>query len=173
MYVLVADWVSGVAARCYLLSAVSAICSLLWALQPAGRRGSPLSSLGPGVLVGPPPRSQVSSNVIKREKSTSNSAGSSVGSLAPPRATGHPAAGRCVRVVPVLRTSLAPLYSPCACASSAFDWGSKPHSRSAPAAPVGSSPGPRTHCPFHRYFLPDCLSGLTPARAAKARLRVS
>jgi hypothetical protein len=35
-------------------------------------------------------------------------------------------------------TSLAPLYSPCA--SSAFDWGSKPHSRSAPA-PVESSPG--------------------------------
>jgi hypothetical protein len=36
--------------------------------------------------------------------------------------------------------SLAPLYSPCA--SSAFDWGSKPHShsRSAPA-PVRSSPG--------------------------------
>jgi hypothetical protein len=47
-------------------------------------------------------------------------------------------------------TSLAPLYSPCA--SSAFDWGSKPHSRSAPA-PVESSPGPLTHCPFHRFFI--------------------
>jgi hypothetical protein len=35
-------------------------------------------------------------------------------------------------------TCLAPLYSPCA--SSAFDWVSKPHSRSAPA-PVESSPG--------------------------------
>jgi hypothetical protein len=67
-------------------------------------------------------------------------------------------------------TSLAPLYSPCA--SSAFDWGSKPHSRSAPA-PVESSPGPRTHCPFHRLFIPDCLSWLTPARAAKTRLGVS
>jgi hypothetical protein len=34
------------------------------------------------------------------QKSTSNSAGSSVGSLAPP--PGHPAARRCVRAVPVL-----------------------------------------------------------------------
>ena len=47
-------------------------------------------------------------------------------------------------------TSLAPLYSPCA--SSAFGWGSKPNSRSAPA-PVESSPGPRTHCPFNRVFI--------------------
>jgi hypothetical protein len=34
-----------------------------------------------------PPRSQVPSNAICHQKSTSNSAGSSVGSLAPPRAT--------------------------------------------------------------------------------------
>jgi hypothetical protein len=52
--------------------------------------------------------------------------------------------------------SLAPLYSPCALP--AFGRGSKPPSRSA-LAPVESSPGPRTHCPFHRFFYPrgSCL----------------
>jgi hypothetical protein len=41
-------------------------------------------------------RSQVPWNVIKNKKSTCNSAGSSVWSLAPP--PGHPAAGRCAAV---------------------------------------------------------------------------
>jgi hypothetical protein len=61
-------------------------------------------------------------------------------------------------------TSLAPLYSPHA--RLAFGWGSKPPSRSA-LAPVGSSPGPVTHRPFHRLFILDCLSWLIKARAAK------
>jgi hypothetical protein len=62
--------------------------------------------------------------------------------LAPPRATPR-LGGVCVCVscqdqyFP-LPTSLAPLYSPCA--TSAFDWGSNSHSRSAPA-PVESPPG--------------------------------
>jgi hypothetical protein len=61
-------------------------------------------------------------------------------------------------------TSLAPLYSPCA--SSAFDWGSKPHSRSAPA-PVESSPGPRTHCPFNRGFILETAVSHFDAAAPK------
>jgi hypothetical protein len=65
---------------------------------------------------------------------------------------GHPAAGRCCRVVPVPPLLLCTLYSPCA--SSAFDWGSKPPSRSA-LAPVGSSPGlvlsPVTALQFSRF----------------------
>jgi hypothetical protein len=73
---------------------------------------------------------------------------------------GHPVAGRRGRVVPVLPSSLAPLYSPCA--SSAFDWGSKPPSRSA-LAPVESSPGlvlsPVTVLQFSRFARRDsCLS---------------
>jgi hypothetical protein len=71
--------------------------------------------------------------VIKRAHPTQLSAGSSVGSLAPP----GPPRGWAVCTCRA-STSLAPLYSPCA--SSAFDWGSKPPSRSAPA-PVESSPG--------------------------------
>jgi hypothetical protein len=60
-------------------------------------RGSLLNFLG--CSLDPP---TFASAIRCHQKSTSNSAGSSVGSLAPPPATGHPAARRCVRVVPVL-----------------------------------------------------------------------
>jgi hypothetical protein len=83
-------------------------------LQDQDHRGSLLSFLG--CSLDPP---TFASAIKCHQKSTSNSAGSSVGSLAPP--LGHPTAGRCVRVVPVLPLLLC-LYSPCA--SSAFDWGS-------------------------------------------------
>jgi hypothetical protein len=84
-----------------------------------------------------PPRPQVPSDVIKRAHPTRNSAGSSVGSLAAPRATPR-LGGVCVLCLQYFPCSF--MYSPCA--SSAFDWGSKPDSRSAPApAPVESSPG--------------------------------
>jgi hypothetical protein len=56
-----------------------------------------VSTQFPGVLVGPLP---FASAIKCHQKSTCNSAGSSVGSLAPP--PGHPTAGRCGRVVPVL-----------------------------------------------------------------------
>jgi hypothetical protein len=84
-----------------------------------------------------PPRPQVPSDVIKRAHPTRNSAGSSVGSLAAPRAT--PRLGG-VYVLCLQYFPCSFMYSPCA--SSAFDWGSKPDSRSAPApAPVESPPG--------------------------------
>jgi hypothetical protein len=91
----------------------------------------------PGVLVA---KCHQPPGAIKNQKSTSNSVGSWVVRWVlstPPRPPGHPAAGRCVCACRA-STSLAALYSPCA--TSAFDWGQKPHSRSAPA-PVGSSPG--------------------------------
>jgi hypothetical protein len=65
-----------------------------------GQQGiSPQFRLFPGVLVGPPPT--FASAIKFHQKSTSNSAGSSVGSLALSTPPGHPTAGRCVRVVPV------------------------------------------------------------------------
>jgi hypothetical protein len=100
-------------------------------------------------------------------QSTYNSAGSSVGSLAPPRSTppGHPAAGgRCaVRgavvscVVPVppslapLHCQLPVLHSPCA--RPAFGWGSKPPFRSA-LAPVGVLPVGPNALPVSSFFYP-------------------
>jgi hypothetical protein len=118
-------------------------------------RGALLNFLGVTVAPPPPP---FASAIKCHHKSTSNSAGSSVGSLAHPRAT--------PRLLCRASTSLAPLYSPCAI--SAFDWGSKPHSRSAPA-PVESSPGlvlwPVSVTPIQ----PVCPSWLTKARAAKSR----
>jgi hypothetical protein len=86
----------------------------------------------PGALVGPPPPFAISA-IECHQKSTPNSAGSSVGSLVLSTPPGHPATGRCVRVraVPV---------PPLLLCTRVVDWGSKPHSRSAPA-PVGSSPG--------------------------------
>ena len=98
------------------------------------------------------------------QKSTSNSAGSSVGSLAPPRAT--PRLGGVY--VDRASTSLAPLYSPCA--SWAFDWGSKPNSRSAPA-PVESSPGPVLSSTVTGNFEPVCISSHIYCR--KTRLGLS
>jgi hypothetical protein len=92
-------------------------------------RGGLLSSLG--CSLDPP---TFASTIKCHQKSTSNSAESSVGSLAPPRANPRSSAVCTCRA----STSLAPLYSPCA--SSASGWGSKPNSRSAPA-PVESSPG--------------------------------
>jgi hypothetical protein len=99
-------------------------------------RGSLLSSLG---------CSFVPCAIRCHQKSTSNSAGSPVGSLAPPRATPR-LGGVCVSYqpsyqLPVLRTSLAPLYSPCA--SSAFDWGPTPNVQlPLRATPRGALPGP-------------------------------
>jgi hypothetical protein len=86
-----------------------------------------------------PPRSQVPSNAIKSQKSTSDIQLGWVVRWVLSTPPGHPAARRCVPCTCRASTSLAPLYSPCA-TSSAFDWGSKPNSCSAPA-PVGSSPG--------------------------------
>jgi hypothetical protein len=87
-----------------------------------------------------PSRSQVPSNVIKRAHATR--LGRPLGPyLAPPCHPPGPPRGWAVRSCRT-STSLAPLYS--LHAGLAFGWGSKPPSRSA-LAPVGSSPGPRTH----------------------------
>jgi hypothetical protein len=73
------------------------------------------------------------------QKSTCNSAGSSIGSLAPPpRATRPPTAGRCGRVVPVLPLLLCTRPAR-ACPS--VGWGSTPPSRSALAPVESPSPG--------------------------------
>jgi hypothetical protein len=93
-----------------------------------------------GCSLGPFP---FASAIKCHQKSTCNSAGSSAGRpwyLVPPRATGHPAAGRCSRPCRA-STSLAPLYSPHAVL--AFGWGSKPPSRSALGSSRGVLPGPR------------------------------
>ena len=66
-----------------------------WASRVSELRGSLPNSLG--CSLDPPP---FASAIKCHQKSTSNSAGSSVGSLAPPRAT--PRLGGDVRVVPVL-----------------------------------------------------------------------
>jgi hypothetical protein len=88
--------------------------------QPAGDLPSVLSSLG--CSLDPP---TFASAIKCHQKSTSNSAGSSIGSLAPPPPPGPPR-GWAVCTCRA-STSLAPLYSPCA--SSAFDWGSKVKAR--------------------------------------------
>jgi hypothetical protein len=129
--------------------------------QGPGGRGALPNSLGCSLGVGPLPLLPFASAIRCHQKSTCNmqlgsrlGRGSSVGSLAPPRATPHPTAGRCGRVVCRASTSLAPLCSPCARLT--FGWGSKPPSSSSRSvlAPVGSSrPGARTHCPFHRFFI--------------------
>jgi hypothetical protein len=94
------------------------------------------------------------------QKSTCNSAGSSVGSLAPPRAT-HPAAGRCGRVVPVLPLLLCTRPAPCARPACLRLGVKAPPSHSA-LDPVGSSPGlalsPVTALQFSRFAHRDsCL----------------
>jgi hypothetical protein len=114
-------------------------------LYPTGHHlgpGGSWSGLGevstqfPGVLVGALPVRKSPSNVTKIAHATR--LGRPLGPyLAPPRGPPHGWAVRPCRA----STSLAPVYSPCA--SSAFDWGSNPPSRSA-LAPVGSSPGYRT-----------------------------
>jgi hypothetical protein len=106
-----------------------------------------------------PPRSQVPSNVIKRAHAAR--LGRPLGPWRPPRATPRLGGAAVSCQYP---PSCSPLHSPCA--RPAFDWGSKPPSRSA-LAPVGSSPGTLTRCPFHRLFILDCLSCLTIGRAAK------
>jgi hypothetical protein len=88
----------------------------------------------------------------QNQKSTSNSVGSSVGSLAPP--PGHPTAGRCVRVVPVLPVLLCTL----ALRELGLRLGVK--AQLLPGGPNALS-----------VFILDCLSWLTPARASKSRSR--
>jgi hypothetical protein len=91
------------------------LCAGRWCLK--GSLPNPL-----GCSLGPLP---FASAIKCHQKSTSNSAGSPVGSLAPHTPPpGHPAAGRCGRVVPV--PPLLICTRPAPCASSAFDWGSTP-----------------------------------------------
>jgi hypothetical protein len=94
-----------------------------------------------------PPRSQVPSNVIKSQKSTSNSAGSSVGSLAPPRAT--PRLGG-------VYTCVSCQYFPCSFVLALRELGLRLGVKEAQlplrASSRGVLPGaPRTHCPFYRF----------------------
>jgi hypothetical protein len=124
--------------------------------------GSPHFS---GVLVGPPP--PFASAIKCHQKSTSNSAGSSVGSLAPPP-PGHPAAGRCGRVVPVLPLLLCTL--PARARPSVGGQSTPPAPRQLPWSPP--PPGPRTHCPFNRFFVLETAVFHFEPYGSKTRLGV-
>jgi hypothetical protein len=97
-------------------------------------RGDLLSFLA-GVLVGPP--HPFASAIKCHQKSTSNSAGSSVGSLA--HTPGHPTAGWCGRVVSVLPLLLC--TRPARARLSVGGQSPPPVLRASSLAPVESSPG--------------------------------
>jgi hypothetical protein len=118
-----------------------------------------------GCSLGPSPFA--SASAIKwHQKSTWNSAGSSVKSLAPPRAT--PRLGGAV---------VSCQYFPCSFALALRAPGlwlgvKAPPSRSALAA-VGSSPaGPLKHCPFHRLFILETAVFHFEPRGSKTRSRL-
>jgi hypothetical protein len=99
-------------------------CSISFLVRSTAHRLAMTAGLSPqfpGVLVGPPPPP------VRKCHQMSSKEHIQLGwvvrwvLITPP---GHPAAGRCGRVVPVLPLLLCRFYLPCA--SSAFGWGSTP-----------------------------------------------